>query len=534
MNVPFLYTPWISFPITDERKSGFLAPAIGNSDKRGFELETPYYWNIAPNYDATFTPRYMSDRGLQLNGEFRYLMPVNRGDLQLSWLDDDAYEDQRWLGRWRNTLRPSTHSRVDIDLNGVSDKRYFDDLSTSLDVISATHLDRRMDARWWFDQGEVLLRLQGYQTVNETLLSTQYPYRRVPQLLFTGGIPDGALGLDYGLRAEWVQFDHDDLVNGSRLDLKPSIALPVRTPGSFLEPRLSGRYTAYRLDDSLPADQREPDRLVPTFSLDSGLIFEREASDRAIQTLEPRLFYVYTPYRDQDDLPVFDTGDLTFTFDQLFREDRFSGPDRVGDANQLSLALTSRLVDTASGRERLRASLGQIFYFEDREVTLPDQPAETRTESDLAAELGAQLGNFWKIDSSLLWNPDTEQTARGSTRIQYRRDSRHVFNLGYRYREDDFEQAEISFGWPLSRRWNGVGRWVYALDDNRDLEALGGLEYESCCWKARLVARQYVTDGGTEYNNAIYFQLVLKGLMDVGRNIEDLLEEGILGYELQD
>jgi len=533
-NLPVMYMPWISFPITEERKSGFLAPSIGNSDKRGFELETPYYWNIAPNYDATFTPRYMSDRGLQLNGGFRYLTPRSNGDLQLAWLDDDLYQDDRWQGRWRNTTRPSARTRLDIDLNGVSDKQYFDDLDTSLDVVSTTHLQQRADARWYFDQGDLLLRVQNYQTVSETLTSVQYPYRRMPQLLLNAGIPDGALGLDYGLRAEWVQFDHDDRVTGSRLDLKPSIGLPLRTPGSFLEPRVTGRYTAYRLDDSVPEDAREPDRFVPTASIDSGLIFEREASARTLQTLEPRLFYLYTPYRDQDDLPLFDTGELTFTFAQLFREDRFSGPDRVGDANQLSLALTSRFLDTASGRERFRASIGQILYFEDREVTLPGQPQDSRSQSDLAAELGARLGDHWRMDGSLLWDPETEQTARGSTRIQYRRDGQHVVNLGYRYRQDDIEQAELSFGWPLARRWNAVGRWIYALDDNRDLEMLGGVEYDSCCWKARFVARSYVTDGGTEYNDAIYFQLVLKGLTGVGQKIDELLEEGILGYELQD
>ena len=532
--VPVMYTPWISFPIGDERKSGFLAPSFGNSGKRGFELEIPYYWNIAPNYDATLSPRYMSRRGTQLNTEFRYLTERSNGNLQFAWLDDSVYEDERWLGRFRNTTRPANRTEIDIDVNGVSDDTYFDDLDNSLDVISTTHLERRIDARWWWDYGSLRVRAQGYQTIDETLTPSQYPYRRLPQVLFQGGVPDGGLGLDYELRTEWVRFDQDDRLTGERLDFMPAVSLPLRSPGAFLEPRVAWRYTAYRLDDSLPEDQREPDRSVPTYSLDSGLIFERQASARTRQTLEPRLFYVYTPYRDQDVLPVFDTAELDFSFAQLFREDRFSGADRVADANQLSVALTTRYIDTASGRERLRASIGEIFYFEDRRVTLPGEPVETREESDLAAELGARLGDYWKVDASVLWDPETEQTDRSSARIQYRRDTQHVINLGHQYREGDFDQAEVSFGWPLTRRWKGVGRWVYDLEGNRDLETLGGIEYESCCWKLRLVGRNYVTDNGTEYNNAIYAQLVLKGLAGVGQDIEDLLEEGILGYDVKD
>ena len=532
--LPVMYTPWISFPIGDARKSGFLAPSFGDSGKRGFEFQLPYYWNIAPNYDATFSPRYMSRRGTQLNGEFRYLTESSGGDLQLAWLDDDLYEDDRWLGRFRNTTRPTRDSRIDIDLNGVSDDTYFDDLDSSLDVISTTHLERRADARWWWDYGSLLVRAQGFQTIDETLTTTQHPYRRLPQVLFEGGVPDAGLGLDYTLRTEWVRFDHDENLTGERVDFLPAVSLPLRTPGAFIEPRAAWRYTSYRLDDSLPADQREPDRSVPTYSLDSGLIFEREASAGTRQTLEPRLFYVYTPYRDQDDLPVFDTAELDFSYAQLFREDRFSGADRVADADQLSVALTTRFIDTATGRERLRASIGEVFYFDDRRVTLPGELPQTDGESDLAAEVGARLGDFWKIDGSLLWNPEAEQTNRSSARIQYRPDSQRVVNLSHRYRRDDFEQAELSFGWPLTRRWNGVGRWVYDLDGDRDLEVLGGLEYESCCWKLRLVGRNYVTDNGTEYNSAVYVQLVLKGLAAVGQDIEDLLEEGILGYDVTD
>ena len=342
------------------------------------------------------------------------------------------------------------------------------------------------------------------------------------------------LGLDYSLNTEWVQFQHNDLVTGTRLDVMPGISLPLVTPGAFAIPSIKGRYTAYQLDDSLPADQREPDRSVSIFSLDSGLIFERSASQRTRQTLEPRLFYLYVPYMAQDDLPVFDTNEYDFSFGQLFREERFSGPDRVSDADQLTLALTTRVLDNASGRERFRASLGQILYFEDRRVTLPGKPVETREESDLAAELAATLGRHWSARGSLLWDPETEQTSRASTRIQYRRHGEQVINLGHRFRDDDFEQGELSFAWPVAQRWSSVGRWVYDIDNRRSQEAMAGLEYESCCWAARLVSRRYITDGGTEYNNGVYFQLVLKGFTSVGNDIEDLLEEGILGYELND
>ncbi|HSP00631.1 MAG TPA: LPS assembly protein LptD, partial [Thioalkalivibrio sp.] len=337
-------------------------------------------------------------------------------------------------------------------------------------------------------------------------------------------------------------FERDNTLTGQRLDLMPALSLPLRRSYGFFTPRVKYRYTSYQLQDAAPGQDTRPDRGVPITSLDAGLFFERPLANGGLQTLEPRLFYLYVPHRDQDALPVFDTGRRDFSFDQLFLDDRFTGADRVGDANQLTLALTSRRIDPMSGQERFRASVGQILYFDDRQVTLtPSETPATDNRSSLVAEAALRMAREWSARGAIQWDPHGEQTELATAQLQYRGSGRRIANLGYRLREDplrpdrELEQIDLSAAWPLNARWNMVGRYNYSLRDERDVEVLAGLEYESCCWRASMVARRYLTAGvEREYNSGIYFQLTLKGLAGLGTGLQELLGESIRGYETYD
>jgi LPS-assembly protein len=555
-NIPLLYTPWIRFPIDDRRQSGFLFPGVGIFSRSGFTLEAPYYWNIAPNRDATFTPRILTERGLQLGSEFRYLNPSNSGQLDLELLDDQKEGDLRYLARVRHNGSPLPRVQTNVDISRVSDDQYFEDFGNSLSIASITHLQQRADVSYTGDFWDALANVQAFQTVDDTLPPGADPYERLPQILLEGALPDRRFGLGYDLTNEWVNFAHDERVTGQRFDIDFGIERPFTGPAYFVTPRLSLRHTRYSLDET-SAQFRNADitRTLPITSFDSGLIFERLAGDgKFLQTLEPRLFYLYVPFREQNDIPIFDTGRLDFSFDQLFRENRFSGADRIGDANQLTLALTSRFLRIDSGLETLSASIGQVFYFDDRRVTLPGQALVNgdtsdlvnNDTSDLAGELDLALDSHWTARASALWDPHAGQVDLGAAQLRYFGADNRVLNLAYRFRRadpqlfalnEDLHWTDIAFAWPLSAGWHAVGRWNYDLEQQRDLELLAGFEYESCCYKLRFAGRRFIIGNestfGNEstYNNAIEVQLVLKGLAQLGSPLGQLLERGILGYQ---
>lgn len=534
-NVPVLYTPYISFPIDDRRKSGLLVPSWGSSQNGGTEVTAPYYWNIAPNYDATITPRILSKRGVQLGTEFRYLQPGSSGELGVEYLPADSeYNDQdRSLLRIDHRGQPLPRLTTDIHATNVSDDQYFEDLGTSLAVSSTTHLERLAQASY-FGRGWTLTgRAQDYQTVDSTILPANRPYKRLPQVLFSANPRTRPYGLELDLYSEAVQFDQDDRVTGTRFDLKPMVRLPLGGAAWFVTPAAGVRYTQYSLDDQAAGLPDSPDRTTPIASLDTGLFFERNTQlfgNGLLQTLEPRAFYLYVPHEDQAELPVFDTSLRDFSFQQMFDDNRFSGADRMGDANQLTLAVTSRLLDPDTGTQHASLSLGEIYYFRDREVTLPGQPLEDQSTSNLVAELDLRLSQSWKTIAGLQWDPSESKTERASLRLQYRPDPRYLWNLSYRYRSGQLEQIDTSALWYFTPRWHGVMRWNYSLPERELLETLAGIEYESCCWTLRILGRSYLSDTQGEHNDAILLQLELKGLTSIGDPIESLLENGILGY----
>lgn len=534
--VPFLYLPYLSFPIDERRKSGFLVPRFGTSVTSGFDFSVPYYWNISPDQDATITPRVLSKRGLQMIGEYRYLTASNQGRVGAEFLPNDRLAGKdRSLFAIRNTGVFAPRWTSDIDLNGVSDDKYFEDLGDSLSASSTAYLNRSIDAGYHAPFWTLHSRVQDYQVLNGPDV-----YQRLPQLLLNGELPVHPLGMNYSLQAEYDRFEiHGPVPTGSRLDLTPQISWPLGGNAYTLTPSLGLRHTRYALDNPGAGNVSSPSRTTPVFDVDGNVYFERDLNWRGMaltQTLEPRLYYLYVPYRNQNDLPVFDTTDLTFGFDQLFRTNRFSGADRMGDANQLTLALTTRFLDSATAVQRLSASIGQIQYFRHRLVTVPDgSPAQNSDNSDLVGDVQARLNQAWTAGASLLWNPDNGKTDKSVLQLHYQPTPDRIVNVAYRFRAGDngLEQTDISTSWPITRVWRLVGRWNRSLRDNHDLEKLAGFEYQSCCYAVRVVWRNYVNDitGGGASNNAVFVQLELKGLTRVGQDVSGLLEHGILGYQ---
>ena len=533
--LPFLYLPMASFPISDQRMSGVLFPDVGSGDQTGLELSLPFYWNIAPQYDATLTPRIMSDRGVMFQNQFRYLGKRYSGELTADYLDHDKKDDRN---RYHYTLehgsKLSDHWHLQLDGSIASDGDYFRDFSNSLDLSSITHLERHADLRYDSRHLNALIRTQAYQTIDETILEDNRPYRRLPQVALHASRPLLDEYASLSIDSDITRFTHNTLVEGLRLDISPRLGLNWQTPGSFFKPAISWHYTHYDLNSHADNPSKHIDRMLPVTSIDSGLIFEREASSERIQTLEPRLFYVRTPFREQADIPVFDTHEPGFIFSSLFRENRFSGIDRMGDTKHIAGALSSRLLDRHNGNELIRASLGQIYYFDDRKVTLPDAPLSTETRSDYVAELSFTPDRHWIGRGSVIADSDFNKARVATMLLGYRDGKRKVANIEHRFRRDDeINQTNLSVAWPINRKWRFLGRWLYSQGQHRDLEILAGLEYESCCWKARLVSRRFILDDEEDYNTSTSFQIVFKGLAAFGKG-SNILENSILGYEADD
>ena len=544
------YLPWMSFPLSSQRKSGFLAPTYGTSGFGGLVVEVPYYFNLAPNYDATLTARTMSERGVQTQGEFRFVSRAyGSGRVAAHYLPFDAkFDDDRaafdlghghqWSDRW------STDARVEW----VSDAEYLEDLGASLSQSSRTHLPRRFDTRYRGDGWGALVRFQDFLTVDRTVHPRNRPYTRLPQILVQTNLPERNRAPNFGATADVTYFDQRSRTTGARADLQPSFTYPIRTAGTFVVPKAAVRFTGYALDriNAEASMDDAPSRLLPSFSLDSGMFFERPVilHDRTLtHSIEPRLYYLLVPYDRQDDLPSFDSSRSTFSFARLFRENRFSGGDRVGDANQVTLALTSRLLDERGG-ELARASIGQIRYFRDREVTLgTSQDSETTRASDIVGEIEARPTQQWRLRAGLQYDTGTSRTDKNALNVRYQPDRRSVVNATYRLVRDidpdkTIEQADLSFAWPIGAHWRTVARWSLALNEDRNqtLEAFGGLEYESCCWGFRAVAHRFLSNGGRSdgednYSHGLYLQLELKGLTGVGNKTEAFLTRSIPGYE---
>lgn len=585
--VPIFYYPFtMPFPLGESRSSGFLAPSTGNTRTGGADFELPYYFNLAPHYDATVAPRLISDRGVMVSAEARYLASWSMNTLNMSLLAGDdqfdpALKDQpfsdsppvadRWFLGFDHQGALGPNWSTFIDYNAVSDNDYFYDLgATGLNVTTQTHLNRegRIDYRAnWLRAG---LNAQRIQVIDPfaAAVNINKPYDRLPQFYFDtdANLPGG---FNLGLTGQVTSFDRQldenslspelidsgALVTGERVNLEPSLNWSLEAPGWFLRSSATYKYTGYRLEDQAVSTLADPDVTVPVYTADAGLVFERSRRGGS-QTLEPRLFYLYSEYQDQSNLPLFDTSELNFSFNQLFRDDRFSGGDRIADADQLALALTTRLLNER-GEEQARFSLGQIRYFQDRQVSLSNplqawQPryATTTDSSSLVGEVALNLLDSWRFSTDLQWNEDRHDFDEANVQLGYQRDRDHVFNFAYRYRllidspffivppgiDPRIKQTDLSGVWPLNENWTLLGRWNYDLANERNLETFAGLQWRNCCATIRLVAREWVDENelflpNSEPNQGIFVQFTLNGLGNLaGGGLSTLLQDGIWGF----
>ncbi|HEY0663005.1 MAG TPA: LPS-assembly protein LptD, partial [Thiobacillaceae bacterium] len=520
LGVPILYTPWMDFPLSGNRKTGVLAPTIGTSEQSGLDLLVPYYFNLAPNYDATLYPRVLSKRGMQLGSEFRYLQTHVQGVNRAEYLPDDREaERSRWSVALNNTFRLGAAAEGGMVFNRVSDDDYFRDLSNLISSTSLSHLNR--EAWLTTQQGtwHAELRAQSFQTLQDSTatLPIDEPYARLPQARL-GTLQTFANGLELGLESEATRFAHASKTEGTRVLAYPTLRLPLTNSFGFLTPQIGWHSTYYALDDR--AAETNITRSLPIFSLDSGVTFDRPfrfAGGDYEQTLEPRAYYVYAPFRNQDAIPVFDTALLDFSYAQMFTENQFIGGDRVNDANQLTLAVTSRFTEAASGLERLQLTLGQRYYFTDQLVTLPGVQPRASNATDLLAAVSGQITRAWRVDAA--WQVDTEtgSTIRQNLGTSYRPAPGRTLNFGYRFIDQTTKQVDLSGQWPIGSRWYGMFRYNYSFQDNKLVEGLGGLEYNAGCWAVRGLV-QHLATKEDQSTNAVFLQLELTGMGRLGAN----------------
>ncbi len=533
-NVPIVYLPWMTFPIGSQRKSGFLFPNIGGSSRNGAMLEVPYYWNIRPNVDFTAQPIYYSKRGVDFAGELRYLTHRQRGAFEFNYLpsDDEFSNENRTRLYLAHVAELPGDWRFRIDATDVSDNQYFEDFARGPEGTSVPFAERLAEFSYRDEHLNVRGQVQDFQTIDDDLDPIDRPYSRAPRVLASGDWNMGLGALDYGFDAELVNFQRNVGVTGWRLDVAPRAGFDWSGPGFFVRPSAGYRYTQYDLTDQDPGADDAPIRSLPFASLDAGLVFERASGSHGQRrmTLEPRALYLYTPYRDQDELPLFDTGLPDLNLVQLYRNNRYVGADRVNDANQIAFGLTSRLFDGASGAQYIAASIGQIYYFDRPRVVLPTEIPSTRDTSDFIAQLSLTAYKDWNLEAGIQWNPEDSRSERSQFRLQYRPDGDRVINLGYRAQRDRIEQGEVSAAWPLGDRWNAFGRWVYSLRDRDTLDQFAGFEYKACCYALRAVARRFISNRDGERETAFFIQLELKGLASVGTPADAFLERAIRGY----
>ncbi len=602
---PVFYSPRLSFPIDDRRLSGFLAPAFGQTQRSGLTLATPYYWNIAPNYDATLRPRYLSNRGAILGGDFRYLTGMSKGSAGLEFMPNDSLfgNKSRYLAGFNNATQFTPQISSNLNLNKVSDKQYFSDLGNALSTSTfSSYLVSQGSLNYANTGVSLTAGATSYQSIDEAITDAGLPYRRLPQVNLNLNhafdfISPGMVCMSQDCReqsrrplntlmdAEYVYFQHSALVNGQRTNVKPAVSFPLQTASAFLTPKLSLQNTQYALSNpkggtAAALASNSISRTLPIFSADSGLTIEKDVNffnGSYLHTLEPRLFYLYVPRTDQSAIPIFDTGLTDFSFNSMFLENRFSGADRVQDANQLTAALTTRLVDAKSGREKLKLSVGQIVYFQNRSVNLdvagsllpsykeplPGYFPDTDKLSNLVTDLNLGLTDHVSVTSGAQWNPHLNEVVRHSAVLHYKNEPGEIVNIGYRYRKNialpdspeflglrrfDIINTDVSMHWPVYNDWSAVGRWSYSLLNNNTQESFLGVEKENCCWRFRVIGRRWINGVGVNAaltnqtvlvdpnatgipQTGIFFQIELKGLTGIGTKLEQFFEQHIYGYQ---
>ncbi len=641
--LPILYTPYIYFPIDDRRQSGFLYPSFGSDSDNGLDFSIPYYLNLAPNYDATITPRMLSKRGFLVETEARYLTERNEGELGFAGIagkdqlkkENPYYDKDRWLVNWRHNTRLTSQWDVEVDYADASDKGYLEDFGSQLNLSGTGPLNQRVQTRYigGDENYDWQFRIAAHKYKNMSRTSDD-PYNKLPQLELKGNWQAGE-NVNIGYLADYTKFSRDDKwrflhetpdpdfdladkvnksiydegygitrAEGERMYLETGASYPMQWSYAFLTPAVKVRHVQYNLSNLVrsevendlsgsypgtfkPGDYTEsPKTTVPAVSLDGGLYFDRLTSIGSTQfthTLEPRMKYLYAPYVEGQEMnPIFDTAQMGFNYSSLWRDNRFSGYDRLADANQLSLGVTTRLMED-DGFERARFGIGQIVYFKDRKVyidpttgnkkqsdwdsDLTAEQKKLRDELDdptspVASELVYNINRSMSLRQDLVWDANENEIDNYGLYYRYHPEGgRKAINVGYRYRDqvdryvknsrnqnvedpnnpgsyltttNNLSQSDFSFAWPVTNNWSALGRWQYDLTNKRNLEILSGVEYNSCCYQVRLLWRSWIEpDDNIDHPNAksgVFLQFVLMGLGDLtGGSVNDYLN-GIQGY----
>lgn len=567
-NVPILASPYLTFPVKKERKSGFLVPMYGMSSNTGIDISMPYYLNLAPNYDVTLTPRIMSKRGDMLSADGRYIGDGYTGMVQGSFLPNDRLADRdRWMYRWTHYQQLGNGFYADWDLARVSDNNYYRDITTiGLNSATTVYLPQSARVGWNGTYWQTSVQAIRYQTLQDPTSPIAPQFDELPAIRLTGHRYDWN-GLDLSMDSSAIRFSRPLLEgtrlspNGDRVQIYPSVSYPIVRPGWYITPKIGVNYTQYGSTNWYNTDfnglgstapyQASQSRTLPIASIDSGMVFERDTSlfgRSATQTLEPRLYYLRIPYRNQSNLPVYDTYLAPFSFDQAFQENQYAGGwDRINNANQLTAALTTRWIDNATGLERLSLSAGQQKYFTDQLVTLPGEVARIHQRSDYLAGASAALTDTLSTEIGAQYNPYSSQWSQAYSSLRWTPQRLATVALTYRYQRNPLPdvpyqpigQNQISLGvqWPFAKHWYGVGRLDYTIGSevsdstSRVPQAIIGVEYKSdCCWSARVVFQRYATSS-SQVNTALFFQLELEGLGALGSDPMSLINRSIPGYQ---
>lgn len=585
MDVPFFYTPYMDFPVDKRRTTGLLSPSLGVTQVSGVDISVPYYFNLAPNYDYTAQPNYFTKRGFLLRNEFRYMDDLSRARLTGDILPyDDETKTTRGQVGFRDDTRFSQDLSTHIEGNWVSDYNYLTQLGSALNQVNYLNIPSMATLNYNSPIGPISTMANYFQTIDPSLPKTLYPYFYVPKVQhnFVDGIADSGLQFSNETQFSSIMANSDQMTMGQRFLLRPKLTYPMENSAGFIRPSATLAFNQYFLQNPeywsdiqkatytlngktfTGTPGTSENYTVPILSLDSGTYFDRDLSlgDTPLQqTLEPRLFYVYIPSVNQENIPVFDTTAYDFTYYQLFRENRFAGYDRVGDANNLTAAVTSRLIDQTTGVERVRTTFGNLAYFQGRQVTAAGPPLDTYSQSfsNLIGDIYGSITDNWSIYTAGQYNPSLNVMARGQAGIQYNNKQNQLLNLVYRYRTQQgtdtcppydplnpllstfsgcLNMTDVSMRLPILAGWYAIGRWQYSLLNNVTTESFFGFERETCCWRFSLIGRRYLNtinpDGTAQSNNAVFLQFELKGLTSLGDQVDRFLERSITGYRYRD
>ena len=590
--IPVFYTPYFNFPIDKKRHTGFLASSFSSSSDSGISLNLPFYWNIAPNYDATISPKIMTNRGILLDNSFRYLTPLTKGSVALGFIFNDRefksfqkrsltkWKDRPSLNRlqnasanrkafsWRNEIKFNPHLSSKIDYNYVSDDYYTSDFGTNLINKSKNQLLRTLKVSYKNTNWNVLGNFQSYQTlhpVDQADINNQYA--RLPQIKLNLNYPNSPYGLNYTLQTEAVHFtkktnpwENIQPTIGNRINLKPTVSLPITRPFAYFTPRLQLQVTKYDVGHTVNNNSRAPGAIIPIFDAKTGLYFDRLTSffkHDYQQTLEPNLYYLYVPYRDQNRMPIFDTAEQVFNYDLMYQNNRFSGIDRIGDANQITTGIKTRFLDKYTGDEKAELGIGQIHYFKQRKVSLcsenecPISETDRKMRSPIAAHGVYYVNPSWSVNLGAAWNQYNSNFDQQTVGFQYLQDSLHIVNATYTFSKggdtlagspansakNDLKQTNISAYWKLTNRWRLLGRWNYNWSHGNNKAYFAGVEYESCCWAVRVIAARTFkgmypgSNDRYQFDNSFFVQFSLKGLGNIGnKDPSNFLTQEITGY----